>query len=458
MISKTFHTALFDDLRTLLDSNDDCDVVIKCSDGQNRHAHSIILRARCQYFRIALSSKWGKKDENEGLYVIQRYGTNVDVLDVILRYLYTGEVYMNANIDLFDLLSTADELALDELFFHIQDFTIENGIDYFNQVNKVLNLIFNLQAATKLQEYCLNLVSVNPKLVFESDGFEALDEDVLIAILQMDDIVMEEVVIWNCVIKWGIANTECIQDDKPDEWSEADFNALGNTLSNILPLIRYSDFSHAQFTERLQPFSQMFHSPLRENILTYFKNQPVPNSTQEASQLAPPRFSWVSRLITRQHASLITSWIEDDSATAYKLRLLYRATDMGFRLPIKDWCSSMFVVANIRETNEIIGGYSSRGDIGKNDSFLFAFKDKRDVSTAKVSRVLLESFSCINIEKLLRGLKGGFFWLGGGELRIGGMVDPKSGYYKKNAYDERLREFEGTFKIDEYEVFEVIRV
>jgi len=118
----------------------------------------------------------------------------------------------------------------------------------------------------------------------------------------------------------------------------------------------------------------------------------------------------------------------------------------------------MFVVANIRETNEIIGGYSSRGDIGKNDSFLFAFKDKRDVSTAKVSRVLLESFSCINIEKLLRGLKGGFFWLGGGELRIGGMVDPKSGYYKKNAYDERLREFEGTFKIDEYEVFEVIRV
>ena len=86
MISKTFHTALFDDLRTLLDSNDDCDVVIKCNDGQNRHAHSIILRARCQYFRIALSSKWGKKDENKGLYVIQRYETNVDVFDVILRW------------------------------------------------------------------------------------------------------------------------------------------------------------------------------------------------------------------------------------------------------------------------------------------------------------------------------------------------------------------------------------
>ncbi|CAG8535257.1 6889_t:CDS:2 [Paraglomus occultum] len=457
MISKTFHTALFDDLRTLLDSNDDCDVVIECSDGQNRHAHSIILRARCQYFRVALSSKWRKKDENKGLYVIQRHGTTVDVFDVILRYLYTGEVYINANIDLFDLLSTADELALEELFSYIQDLIIENGIDYYNRcpkVIKVLNSIFNLQAAAKLQEYCLKLVSMKPKLVFESDDFEALDEDILVAILQMDDIVMEEVVIWNWVIKWGITNTECIQDDKPDEWSEADFNALGNTLSNLLPLIRYSDFSHAQFIERLQPFSRMFYSPLREIILTHFKSQPVLNSTQEVSLLAPPRFSWVSRLITKQHASLITSWIEDDSTTTYKLRLLYRATDMGFRLPIKDWCLPMFVIANIRETHEIIGGYLSRDDIGKNDSFLFAFKDKRDISTAKVSRILLESFGC---EKFLRGLKAGFFCFGEGELRIGGAFDPKSGYYKKHAYDERLREFEGSFKIDEYEVFEVIR-
>ncbi|CAG8552506.1 8982_t:CDS:2 [Paraglomus occultum] len=145
------------------------------------------------------------------------------------------------------------------------------------------------------REASKNTVSMKPKLVSESDDFEALDEDILLMPNALDD--------------------------KPGEWSEADFNALGNTLSNLLPA------TPTVFSDVLFSPERKYLDPFKEPASTEF-------NAAEASLLGT---ATLFRLITKQHASLVTSWIEDDSATTYKLCLLYRAPDMGFRLPIKDW-------------------------------------------------------------------------------------------------------------------------
>ena len=49
---------------------------------------------------------------------------------------------------------------------------------------------------------------------------------------------MEEIEIWEHVLKWGLAqNPNLIQD--PSTWSDDDFKKMKMTLQNLLPSIRF---------------------------------------------------------------------------------------------------------------------------------------------------------------------------------------------------------------------------
>ena len=60
-MTSIFHSSLSKDFSLILNDADDYNVIIEVGENNNTKefkAHSVILRARSQYFKSALSSEW----------------------------------------------------------------------------------------------------------------------------------------------------------------------------------------------------------------------------------------------------------------------------------------------------------------------------------------------------------------------------------------------------------------
>ncbi|CAG8839998.1 29049_t:CDS:1, partial [Racocetra persica] len=58
------------EIQNLLANNDECDVIIHVGKDENVKtfkAHSLILKARCSYFKTALSKQWAKQDGDSNI-------------------------------------------------------------------------------------------------------------------------------------------------------------------------------------------------------------------------------------------------------------------------------------------------------------------------------------------------------------------------------------------------------
>jgi hypothetical protein len=107
--------------------------------------------------------------------------------------------------DIIGLLVASDELLLEELFDNVQDYLIEeyNSWVYENFV-LVLNAVFNLNNCKRLRDYCLKFICDNPLQFFTSETFPSINKEILLDLLKRDDLQIEEVIVWDNLIKWGI--------------------------------------------------------------------------------------------------------------------------------------------------------------------------------------------------------------------------------------------------------------
>ena len=53
---------------------------------------------------------------------------------------------------------------------------------------------------------------------------------------------MDGIQIWEHVIKWGIAQNPELSSD-PSSYSNDDFNSLKNTLKQVIPFIKFTEFA-----------------------------------------------------------------------------------------------------------------------------------------------------------------------------------------------------------------------
>ncbi|CAG8488658.1 3008_t:CDS:2 [Ambispora gerdemannii] len=84
-MSLQFFSQLSDNLGRLLEYADDFNVIVKVGNHPEFavfQAHSVILRARSEYFRAALSSNWAKKEGE--CFVFEKPNISPAVFDVIL--------------------------------------------------------------------------------------------------------------------------------------------------------------------------------------------------------------------------------------------------------------------------------------------------------------------------------------------------------------------------------------
>jgi hypothetical protein len=81
-----FHSSLSKDLSFILNEADDYNVIIQVGENQNMkefQAHSVILRARSPYFKIALSTDWILKKDN--MIIFNKPNINPTVFDMVLK-------------------------------------------------------------------------------------------------------------------------------------------------------------------------------------------------------------------------------------------------------------------------------------------------------------------------------------------------------------------------------------
>ncbi|RHZ70089.1 hypothetical protein Glove_275g72 [Diversispora epigaea] len=253
----------------------------------------------------------------------------------VTKYIYGGTISLEnlENSIIFGLLTSSHELGLDELAEHLQTHLVNTNNASWLKLNfaQVYQTCYQVKNFDIIQKFCNNIIAKHPNTIFESEKFISLPEDALISIIKLDDLQLDEDKIWDYIIQWGT---------NPDEWTSDYFVALKTTLKNCLPHVDIS-------------------------IL-----QPIP--------------SIPSNIITNEHASELSSWIDRKEATytennPYEFKLLVRGSRDGFDVKtiynICDQVSNTIIVAKLEGTGGIIGGYNPlEMHNTSQDSFVFSLK------------------------------------------------------------------------------------
>ncbi|RIA90707.1 hypothetical protein C1645_823003 [Glomus cerebriforme] len=384
MTTESLLARLSKDIGKLLEFNDECNVVIKVGVTPSHHefkAHSLILRARSSYFYTALSSDWARSQGN--VIRFEKPNMSPNIFEAILRYMYNGILKLEDQdlSDILDLLCAADELMIGELMDYIQNYLIQNRSTLIDEnLIEVLNIAASRIALSTLKNYCLEEITLLNPSIFESKSFLNLDENALVALLERDDLGMDESKIWDSVLKWGIINTPCLNCSLEDkigssndsltslnyEWTSEDFDALEKTLKNCIPLIRFCHIPAIEF-HKIKPYSKIIPKELLEKMIDYHLVGNSPNY----NNIQPPRICNIqidSELLNSKQAAIIASWLDRNhrsyspKSNPYTFKLLFRASVDGPDLFHKkcDNVGPTVIIIKVRDNvdNVLVGGYN----------------------------------------------------------------------------------------------------
>uniref|UniRef100_U9SV37 TLDc domain-containing protein n=1 Tax=Rhizophagus irregularis (strain DAOM 181602 / DAOM 197198 / MUCL 43194) TaxID=747089 RepID=U9SV37_RHIID len=242
---------------------------------------------------------------------------------------------------------------------------------------------------------------------------------------------MSEVQIWEHVLKWGIAQNPGLSSDT-SHYSNEDFNALKSTLQQFIPFIKFFNLTSKEFLKNVFPYREILPNELYIDLLKLFLNNNHKPSNKKVID---------SKIITTQHAELISKWIDkleitDELKNSYKFKLILRGSQDGFTAKrfheVCDNRSRTVAIIKVKDSNEILGGYNpiewkSENKNTKNnisnyhgttgDSFIFSFMNKENIKNHIISRT---SYCC------------------------------------KNSYENHIRKAKEDFSVGEYEIFQII--
>ncbi|CAI2173356.1 13614_t:CDS:2 [Funneliformis geosporum] len=279
-----FDSEVLQDFEKALEDSDDYNVIIKAGeypDVKELRAHSFVLRA---------------------------------------RYLYTGTVdYDQLHEDVILQLSVAaDELGLIKLIDNIQEYLIENQEFLRKDPVGTLEFVYQHETLKTQKDCCLKIISSDPKILFASQKFSSLEKPIITMVLQRDDLKMEEIEIWEAVLRWLFVHYLKIGKDE-SSWSSDDLTNVKQTIQEYIPFIRFHDISKEDFYLKVYPYKDLLPQDLLSDILRYHL---APNSTPAFSFKASrnPR-KWNANRIELQRRDSLEDTISE-TEELYFLQLL----------------------------------------------------------------------------------------------------------------------------------------
>ncbi|RGB23069.1 hypothetical protein C1646_779912 [Rhizophagus diaphanus] len=403
MVSK-FLAELSDDYKKLFETEIGYDVIIYAGEEPNIkeiHAHSNILCVRSQYFRAALSNEWAKKVN--GKFILKKQNIKPHLFDIILRFIYYGDIELKnlQGPDVLNLLIAVDELNIHSLITYIQEYLVEHQIEFLRQnPTSILEIIYKHETFTDLWNFSLERICEEPKILFDSDNFINLKASLLEILLKRDDLNMDEIEIWDNLLKWCLAQYNMIND--PTKWNKDDISKIERTLHKFIPSIRFYDIEPTEFFYKVYRYKEILPRDLIHDLLEFHI---VPNKKPKTN-IPPSRKQTLKlNLIIPNHNHLFASWIDKKDSSYYNkknvpydFKLLYRSSRDGFDARIFhkncDNKGATIWIAKIEDSTNLIGGYNPldwNGDGWKytRNSYLFSFADWKNISntTTKLSYI-----------------------------------------------------------------------
>jgi len=160
--------------------------------------------------------------------------------------------------DVLKLLIAVDELNIHSLVSYIQEFLIKHQTEFLHQnPSGILETVYQHETFTDLWNFCLEKVCEEPKILFDSDKFLNLKAPLLEILLKRDDLNMDEVEIWESLLKWSFSQQNMKND--PTKWSKEDITNIERSLHRFIPLIRFYNIKPTDFFYKVYCFKDILH-------------------------------------------------------------------------------------------------------------------------------------------------------------------------------------------------------
>ena len=164
----------------------------------------------------------------------------------------------------------SDELMLKKLTKLTEDFIIKNHQQFLqNDPVGTLQIIYYCKPLVNLQEFCLDKICSEPEILFNSDKFTQLSALLLEIILKRDDLKLDEIEIWENLIKWGLAQEQALNQDV-SKWNQDDINIFKRILYKFIPLIRFYEITTKDYFNKVKPYEEILPKELRDDILKFY--------------------------------------------------------------------------------------------------------------------------------------------------------------------------------------------
>ncbi|GES98947.1 carbohydrate-binding module family 13 protein [Rhizophagus clarus] len=430
----------------------------------------VILCYRSPYLRRILSIENDKQKNDGTLKHIKLPNILPKTFQVILRYIYSGRIFLEGydTLDIIKILVAGSELGLRELINYLQSFLIKNEASWMElNFNEIYRISFENDSFLELQNYCNDLISKEPDKIFKSLDYSSTPENLLIKLIQSDNVKMSEIKVWEHVLKWGLAKNPELPSD-PKSFSIEEFNILKGSLQKCIPFIKFYNIASEEFSSKVIPYKIILPKELYKDLLNYFlnpHNQMKKPDTREIKNIGENNLKNIdSKIITSEHAELILKWINMNNSntitsifsrliykeTKYRMKLLLRGSRDGFTVEkfheICDDQPRTIIIVKVKDSNEILGGYNpiawkAYGYTDTKDSFIFSFKNNYDLDDHILSRVIDKECAIINGNPSF-----GFY-----DLHLFDEC-----YCKRMSYEKPIRESKDLFSCDDYEVFQIM--
>ncbi|RIB05254.1 hypothetical protein C2G38_614012 [Gigaspora rosea] len=372
----------------------------------------------------------------------------------------------------------ACELILEELVKYLEIFLIESNAHWLRlNFVRIHQKSFQNDKLLKLQEWCNDILVKYPNKIFESEEFTSLQENALVSLIKRDDLQMEEVKIWNYIIKWGIAQNSELSSN-PEDLSNENFLALKSTLKNCLPLVRYFQMPGGDIYDHIQPYQQILEKNLWEDLVKRHMTPDRPISsvvlpprvilTQELPHRSTEPFS---NVINEEHAAEIASWIDKKADTysmtnnPYEFKLLFRGSRDGFTRDsfwnLCDKQKNLVIVIKVKDTDEILGGYNPIGW----DKALYGLKSCKESFTFSLKNCAVQSSILSRVKDTVNAIhcsKNSGLIFSCSLYMYNSNRNNRCYCYEETSFYEKLIREKSTyvsscsfFSVEEYEIFQI---
>ncbi|GES84928.1 BTB/POZ domain-containing protein [Rhizophagus clarus] len=134
---------------------------------------------------------------------------------------------------------------------------------------ETLQAVYSYNILNDVQMSCLETICYEPEVLFKSPKFINLPASILEIIIKRDDLALDEIEIWDNLIRWGLAQEKNL-NKSVSKWNQEEFAIFEKILHKFISSIRFYEISSEDYFNKVRPYEEILSEELRDEILKYY--------------------------------------------------------------------------------------------------------------------------------------------------------------------------------------------